>query len=124
MSASQLIANRFEIGDLEMDLPGNLPQRDWLQRMNAEMDNLRAALNWGLQSGNAQTGLRLAVRLRWFWYTSLPWSEGRDWLQRLLAANPDPSLLRARALEILGQIVSNLGEYPLAQTLFEESLAL
>ncbi len=109
------------------EIPGQLPPRDWLQCLFVERDNLRAALNWSLNAGDAESamaGLRLAVRLRWFWYSSLPLKEGRDWLQRLLTANPGSNVLRARALEILGQILCDLGQYPVAQTLFEESLGI
>ena len=118
------VAYLLSLAGLSGEMPGKLPHKDWLQRMFVERDNLRAAMNWCLNGGDAQAGLRLAVRLRWFWYSSLPLWEGCDWLQRLLVANPGATLLRARALEILAQIVCGLGEYPQARTLLEESIGL
>ena len=98
-------------------------QAYWLHCLGVESDNLRAALDWCLASGNVQTGLRLAVCLRSFWVQRCL-REGRDWLKRLLAAAPQPTLERATGLQILGVIAYNLGDYACASTVLEESLAL
>jgi predicted ATPase/DNA-binding SARP family transcriptional activator/DNA-binding CsgD family transcriptional regulator len=59
-------------------------QREWLHRLDPELDNLRAALRWSLDNGELQTGLRLAVALKWYWYCRNLSIEGRRWMEELL----------------------------------------
>ncbi len=98
-------------------------REDWLPRMETEHDNLRAALGWSLESGDTQAGLRLAVRLGYFWI-EVRLHEGQDWLQQLLSRSPRPDGDRARALFYLGLIHYFTGKYASALRLFEESLSL
>jgi predicted ATPase/DNA-binding XRE family transcriptional regulator len=57
-----------------------------LDRLEVEHDNYRAALDWAVQSGAAETGLRMAGTLGLFWEFRAYWTEGYDWLERFLAA--------------------------------------
>ncbi|HEY7984317.1 MAG TPA: tetratricopeptide repeat protein, partial [Ktedonobacterales bacterium] len=61
-----------------------------LNRLLREHDNLRAALDWLLESGAPLVGLRLAARLRGFWETRGLVAEGAEWLERLLARAESP----------------------------------
>ena len=56
----------------------------WLRRLDAEHDNMRAALSWGRTSHQSE-GLpaRLAAALRLFWFYRGHWSEGRTWFEAL-----------------------------------------
>ena len=56
----------------------------WLDRLERELDNLRAALGWAERAARPRAGLRLATALYWFWFWRRP-REGRAWLARLLA---------------------------------------
>ncbi len=60
-------------------------RREWKERLEAEIDNLRQALEWSLL-GSTEKGLCLAAALQWFWAGSRYRIEGVDWLNRLLAA--------------------------------------
>lgn len=74
-------------------------QKKWLSRLEAEHDNLRASLEWSLQSRPA-LGLRMAAALSEFWDTHGHLAEARKWLDRLLNATqslPSDST-RVRAL--------------------------
>ena len=54
----------------------------WLDRLEAEHDNLRAALGWALEQGEAGIALRLAETVAWFWSLRGYLDEGRRWMTR------------------------------------------
>ena len=59
----------------------------WLERLDAERDNLRAALAWALHGGDLVLGLYLAPALWRYWYMRGHFAEGRQWLESLLEAS-------------------------------------
>ncbi len=82
----------------ELQLRG-ADQRAWLDRLEAEHDNLRAALEWGLTTeGGGVTALRLSAALAWFWLDRGYTSEGRRWLDRTLGVTGRSSAARLKAL--------------------------
>lgn len=93
----------------------------WLELLDREIDNLRAALDWS-QRHNAETGLAIAGGLWWFWEARGYHTEGRRWLHRLLPQAPDRTLTRARALHSLGAIAMRQGERTITQAALTESL--
>jgi hypothetical protein len=100
----------------------------WVARLEAEGDDLRAALAWLLAGGEAEAaaGVRLAAALVPFWSERGHLSEGRGWLQRTLAAGGPglPAPLRARALSGAGMLAMLQIDGPAARALLEQSLAL
>jgi predicted ATPase/class 3 adenylate cyclase len=92
------------------------------QLVITDVNNLRAALDWTIASGEAELGLRLAVALENFWVTSDP-GEGRRWLEALLALGGNvPPDLHALAIRCLGNCSHTVGlEEGLA--LYEQALA-
>ncbi|GAC1633155.1 MAG: BTAD domain-containing putative transcriptional regulator [Chloroflexota bacterium] len=104
---------------------GGPDQRVWLARLELEHDNLRAALAWAEEAGEATLRLRLAGALGQFWFIHGHATEGRRQLERALAANPEAEdFPRARALRALGGLARQQGELDGAVAYFEESLAL
>lgn len=99
-------------------------QAVWLQRLEAEHDNLRLALDMTVDSAD-DTGLRLAGALWPFWYIRGHLTEGRSWLERALAGNPQSaSIARAGALIGDGTMAYVQGALRPAAERFEESLDL
>ena len=101
-------------------------QTTWLERLEAEHDNLRAALRWAEESGEAEIGLRLAGALCQFWLMRGHLREGQERLARLLGlAGASPhTAARAKALTRAGHLADNLSDYTAAHAFFEESLAI
>jgi predicted ATPase/class 3 adenylate cyclase len=100
-------------------------QASWLARLEAEHDNLRAALGCSTQAGRPETGLRLATALGRFWRLHSHLSEGLRWLDATLdAAAAAPPALRARALLRMGTLALAFEHTAQATPLLEESLSL
>jgi non-specific serine/threonine protein kinase len=97
----------------------------WLAWLDAERDNVRAALRWFVARGAAAEGLRLACALSWYWYKRDAQAEGAAWLTRALALpDPAPGVLRARALIEAGRNANAQGDPTAAQQLLEAALTL
>jgi predicted ATPase/DNA-binding SARP family transcriptional activator len=76
-------------------------EAEWLPRLDAEIDNLRAALDWGIHGGDPVLALRMAGLLAMFWETSGRNAEGLEWVEAALdRVNADavPIEDQARAL--------------------------
>jgi non-specific serine/threonine protein kinase len=97
----------------------------WLDRLEREHDNLRAALDWAEAQGRGEVGLRLGGALGWFWFRSYL-GEGRERLARLLALRGSEvrTGARAKALRAAGMLARLQEDYGAARVLFEESLAI
>lgn len=76
----------------------------WLDGLDADLDNVRGALDWAEQSGATDLFLRLVAATWLFWEVRCRFEEGTRWLRRALAAAPEPSAARATALYGLGDI--------------------
>ena len=100
-------------------------QVGWFAQLEQEHDNLRAAMSWLLERGEAERALRLGTALWWFWYTQDHRQEGWDVLERVLASSGGAAVpLRARTLWAAGSLAGSLGYFERAEVLCQESLAL
>ena len=96
-----------------------------LPRFDAEQDDLRAALDWLLASGQAHAALRLAGHLAVFWDTRGLLGEGRARLEQTLAAAAGADdVNRARALFSLGRMATAQGDWARASATLSEALDL
>jgi predicted ATPase len=96
----------------------------WLERLDAERDNFRAALRWALDTGRGVEALSLATALGRLWVIRSH-REGYGWLSEALEAAPDaPAEIRAPALMWAGSTVFFTGDVILAEQFFEQALAL
>jgi predicted ATPase/class 3 adenylate cyclase len=95
----------------------------WLLRLDADHDNMRAALAWSQAAADSvDVGARLAGALHWFWYIRGYKREGRTWLERVLQQSSSAAALaRAKLLYGAGRFQSDGGR---ATALIEQALAL
>jgi predicted ATPase/DNA-binding CsgD family transcriptional regulator len=101
----------------------------WLARLEADHDNLRAALSRSLgttgMGSDPAVALRLAGALAWFWWMRGHFGEGRRWLNLALAAgNEAPAAVRAKASRDAGTMAYAQGDFDQAVALQERSLTL
>ena len=97
----------------------------WLERLETEHDNMRAALAWSLKIGEAQLGLRLAGALAWFWDVRGHYTDGLGWLEGLLGkASAAPTAARAKALVGARRLMALYGDYERAGITTGEGLRL
>ena len=103
-------------------------QAVWLERLEQEHDNLRAALRWSLERGegghSSEIALRLAGALWRFWEVRGHWSEGRTFLeQALVGSKGSAGLARVKSLKALGFLAFRQSDIDRAEALYEECLA-
>jgi non-specific serine/threonine protein kinase len=100
----------------------------WLERLEVENANLRAALSWALQDDVLESGLRLVSALWWFWSRRGYLAEIRHLLNVFLSqAKRSDGLLSgtvAKALSRAGAAATRQGDYETARLFLDESLAL
>lgn len=97
----------------------------WLQRLEVDEDNFRAALAWARDHHKPEFGLHLANTLTWFWQTRGNLGEGMEWLRWALSvAGQAPSADRARAMRSVGQMLHTLGDHESAVAMIDRSVAL
>lgn len=99
-------------------------QEYWHGRLEAEHDNLRAALAWAIEGHRAEMALRLVAAVWRYWYSAGHYFEARGWIDRALAM-PEavPLSVRARALVGASGIAHYQGDYTHAMDTGEDALA-
>jgi predicted ATPase/class 3 adenylate cyclase len=108
----------------EVELAG-AAQAEWVERLEQELDNIRAALDWCLSSDHVEHALRTISALERFWRTHGHVSEARRWtsLALALADGVEPGI-RADALWTAAQQATAQYDWAAATPLLEEALHL
>jgi predicted ATPase len=96
-----------ELADPELRGPR---QVEWLERLEQENDNLRAAVSWVLSAGDYDTAARLGWGLHSFWWTRGYQREGRRWMEATLEHELPPAS-RPRALLAAASMAYAQGDY-------------
>jgi predicted ATPase/DNA-binding SARP family transcriptional activator len=115
-------------------------QSKWLERLESEHENLRAALARSLEEGKREkevdlssdalpaslSALRFCGALQWFWSTHGHWIEALTWYKTVLEADGarKRTAERAKALNGAGMLACMQGDFAFAQTCFEERLVI
>jgi tetratricopeptide (TPR) repeat protein len=106
-------------------LGGPHPQQR-MERLAQEQSNLRAAIQWAVESQAWETLVRLCQALMYFWYVYGQPGEMQQWLEAVLAAESElPKAVRAKALHLMGDVCAEVQiNYPKAQTFYVKALEL
>lgn len=107
----------------------------WMERLEEEGDNLRAALRWALERSESDVAERFAAVLWRLWATRGHLSEGRRWLEAVLtltaadgktagSAEPIAPLRRAMLQHVTGNLARVQGDYARAEALYGECLEI
>jgi len=99
---------------------------DCLRHIHADHDNMREAMSWAGESGQASYGLGLGTALHYYWLSYGYWALGRESLERLLACPEaaEHTATRADALNLAGDLATQQGDLEAARDLLEESRAI
>ena len=111
--------------EAEIDLASSRSQAAWIDRLSADWDNIRAALDWLAVNRNAEWGLRLCNALYLYWMSCAP-AEGRNRLSffmQLPGVAAMPKLL-AKALSTAGGLALDQADFAAAAELNEQALDL
>ena len=108
----------------EKELRGS-NQLIWLNRLKEDQNNLRAAMQWSLDTYNTEMSLRLAGSLWRYWWMQSQHSEGREWLGKALSMDsPQSPPLRAKALNGAGILARGQSDYYQASVFLNECLEI
>ena len=100
-------------------------QARWMEHLDRALDNLRLTLAWLHEQQRTEIGLRLVGALGRFWFTRRYIAEGREWVERFLAAagaETAPAAVRARACFAAGMMACLQGDYQHAIVRLEQSI--
>jgi len=104
-------------------------QIEWLNQLEAEYQNLRAALEWALSKESAEPSLRLCAALGMFWKIRTHFLEGSKWLKRALSKESQSPTVgeksaRVKALYQGAELAGEIGDIERMKTSAELGLAL
>jgi predicted ATPase/class 3 adenylate cyclase len=103
-----------------------LERKRWLDQLELDHDNLRAALRRALDASHTDNGMRLVAALWRFWHLHGHLAEGRRWAEEVLAlpGSSARSAARAKALTALGGLAYWMEDVPATRRAYEEALAM
>jgi predicted ATPase/DNA-binding NarL/FixJ family response regulator len=98
--------------------------RRGLAWLDAELDNLRAALSWLIDRGEANQAQRLAYTTCWYWYVTGQTGEGMNWAERAVALRSTSPAVLISALIAAGWLANEHGDAERARRMITDSLSL
>jgi tetratricopeptide (TPR) repeat protein len=99
-------------------------QRQWVERLDRDLPNLRAALEWMIEHGEPERALQLAGTLSSFWFLRGHLREGTEWLDQALAQAPNaPPATRSWAFFSAGMLRWAAGDFSQANAIGDRALS-
>ncbi|MDQ6694300.1 MAG: LuxR C-terminal-related transcriptional regulator [Chloroflexota bacterium] len=106
---------------------GTSGQQEWFISLEAEHDNMRAALSWAISTQRFQEAARLALALQRFWIARAYHREALRWLEQVLLISPVTSTgitLKAQLLNALGYFAQEVKSFERSTLYFTEALTI
>ncbi len=99
-------------------------RKDWLDRLERDHDNFRAAFDWAAATGDASRAMCLGAAFWRFWQMRGQLREGRARMEAILAMSTAPTQERARALEAAAGIAYWQADMEASQRWYDENIVL
>ena len=106
----------------EPALTGGPDRESWLELVEEDLDDVRAALSWAAESGEGELGLRLSSALAWFWLRRGHLVEGRASVERALEVGGGSELMVAKAFHVSGGLAWAQGDREAARSRLGEAV--
>ena len=100
------------------------PEELAVEAMGAEIDNLRTAVDFGIETGDAGLVRSITVALPMYWIMRDRYAEARAWLERALAASDVEDETRVRLLLAVATMAYRQGDHPAAIAASDEAADL
>jgi predicted ATPase/class 3 adenylate cyclase len=98
-------------------------EKEWRDRIDLDLDNLGLAMEWSLDAGEPELGMRLAGAIWRFWKVTFRFSAGVQWLGRMFEAGPDvDKIVRAKVMVGLGTLMTYTDDPTSAGPLLEGAI--
>jgi predicted ATPase/class 3 adenylate cyclase len=108
----------------DAEIQAGEPEELGVAAMGAEIDNLRAAVDFGIETGDADLVRSITVALPMYWIMRDRYAEARAWLERAIAASDAEDDTRVRLLLSLATIAYRQGDHPAAIAASDEAADL
>jgi non-specific serine/threonine protein kinase len=108
----------------EAELRAGEPEEGPVAVLEQEIDNLRAAVEFGLEQGDTPLIREITAALPMYWISRGRYVEARRWLERALALDAAEDDTRRRLLSALGTIAYSQGDHATAIAASDEAAAL
>lgn len=125
MDYEQQTAHYLALAEQMLDEAFGERRAEWLQRMEAELPQIRYVLDWLQAQEQVESGLQLAFLLQEIWFETAAYAEeGLSYLQDFLAMSAEPSALRANCLDLGGAIAMFVDKLEMAAAWKAEGIAI
>lgn len=114
----------IEFVEIDRPAPDGPGLKEWLDRLDPELENIRDCLGWAWANGRAELAIDLATKMSGYWDRRGYYREGCQWLEQAIAMPELSKETRAQVLHSAGGFRAVLGEHQVAQRHLEEATAL
>jgi tetratricopeptide (TPR) repeat protein len=109
---------------MDAELLAGEPEEGPVAVLDADIDNLRAAAAFGLETGDTRLVRAISAALPMYWLARGLYAEARSWLERAIALEPDEDDMRRRLLSSLAVIAYSQGDHVVAVATADDAAAL